>query len=87
MAEPYGNATFKQHDDGRIEVVHADRVIGITLELLAEAGENLPVDQTGCILLAGYPEHRYRPVRFAGLMPDQSGSARVLVCEKVTADG
>lgn len=83
----YGDATITRHDDGRLTVGRADPVIGISLELLAQAGERLPVDASGCILLASDPRYRYRPVRFAGLLADASGPCRVLVCEREPREG
>lgn len=88
--ETYGSAELRQHDDGRVEVVRADPVIGITVELLVQAlaGDGLPVDGQGHIWLAGDCRYRYRPVRFeasvSGLQPGQAvEGCRVLVCERV----
>jgi hypothetical protein len=81
----YGDAEIVRAEDGRIEVVRADPVIGISLELLASAGDGLAVDDSGCLLLAGDSRYRYRPVRFAGVTAEASGPCRVLVCERVTA--
>lgn len=88
MAE-FGDATIEDLGDGRLKVVRADDVIGMSLELLATAGESLPVDEAGNILLAGDTAYRYRPVRFAAgqHMVDASGPCRILVCERVMADG
>jgi hypothetical protein len=85
----YGDATFVQHDDGRIEVTHADEVIGISIELLYQAvGFGLWVGGDGLLWLAGNPEYRYRPTRFVakvhGLSRDEAvEGSRVLVCERV----
>jgi hypothetical protein len=80
----YGDATFTRHDDGRVTVDHADDVVGISLDLLAMAeAAHLPVDDAGCILLAGDPRYRYRPVRFATDPGDPTEMVRVLVCERV----
>lgn len=84
----YGDATITTAygADGKIEryvVERADPVIGMSLELLAQAGWTLPVDESGCILLAGDPRYRYRPVRFAGTTIDSQGPVAVLVCERV----
>jgi hypothetical protein len=81
--DDYGDAVVTRHDDGRLTVDRADPVIGVSLELLATAGNLLLVDDDGCILLAGDSQYRYRPVRFAGLTVDSSGPCRVLVCERV----
>lgn len=87
----YGSAAIKRHADGRVTVESADDVIGISVELLAEAvGWGLHVDGEGLLLLAGDPSYRYRPVRFearvAGLEPGQAAEgARMLICERVTS--
>lgn len=88
--ETYGTAEIRRHDDGRLEVTHADPVIGISVELLAEAvgGMGLWVDGAGLLWLAGDPRYKYRPVRFEcavrGLPADQAvEGTRVLVCERV----
>lgn len=90
----YGSAEIREvpNDDGtrRLEVVAADDVIGISIELLAEAlGWGLWVGGDGLLWLAGDPRYRYRPVRFeanvAGLSRDQAAEgARVLICERMT---
>lgn len=85
----YGGAVVRKRDDGRLEVVEADDVIGISVELLNEdLGFGLWVDGEGLLWLAGDPEYRYRPVRFIakieGLQPgDAIEGARMLVCERV----
>lgn len=79
----YGDAVITRQEDGCLVVERADPVIGVSLQLLAEAGESLPVDESGCILLAGDPRYRYRPLRFAGTAIDHSGPVGVLVCERV----
>ncbi len=85
----YGDAELRRLDDGRTEVVRADDVIGISVELLAEAaGWGLWIGGDGLLWLAGNPEYRYRPVRFVsnlnGLGPDEAVEGmRVLVCERV----
>lgn len=91
----YGSAELREvpNDDGtkRIEVVSADPVIGISVELLADAlGWGLWVGGDGLLWLAGDPRYRYRPVRFEahveGLTPDQAvEGARVLICERVSS--
>lgn len=77
----FGTAVIRRHDDGRLAVVEADDLIGVALDLFVEAPAHLPVDADGCILLAGDPEYRYRPVRFASAW--SGGPATVLVCERV----
>jgi hypothetical protein len=80
----YGDATITQMTGGRLIVERADRVIGISLELLAQADPvRLPIDESGCIMLAGDPGYRYRPVRFASHPTAVGEGARVLVCERV----
>lgn len=85
----YGDAELRKHDDGRIEVVRADDVIGISVELLAQSlGAGLWVGGDGLLWLAGDPRYRYRPTRFVcnlhGLSVDEAvEGARVLVCERV----
>lgn len=81
----YGDATITRCDDGRLVVERADPVIGIAVELLARADFNLPVDDDGCIWLAGDPRYRYRPVRFAPATPFKHGPLGVVVCERVEA--
>lgn len=89
MAGDYGTAELVRHDDGRVEAVRADRVIGITFELFVGADpEQLPVDADGNIWLAGDPRHKYRPIRFDPPVRDipaglAAPGCRVLVCEKV----
>lgn len=83
-AVTYGDAEIIRNPDGSPCVVRADPVIGMSLELLATAGEHLPVDADGCLLLGGDPDYRYRPVRFAGLTIEASGPCWMLVCERVT---
>lgn len=81
----YGTAVMRKLDDGRIEVVEADDVIGISLELLVEAvGTGLYVDVEGLLWLGGDRNYRYRPVRFVdhGVGLPVEGN-RVLVCERV----
>lgn len=81
----YGSAELRTDADGLIEVVAADEVIGISLELLVKAvGTGLYVDVDGLLLLAGDRDYRYRPVRFVdhGVGLPTEG-ARVLVCERV----
>lgn len=77
----YGTAVVRRNDDGRLSVVQADDTIGVSVGLLAEGGAGLPADADGCLLLAGDPEYRYRPVRFASVWP--GGPPSVLVCERV----
>jgi hypothetical protein len=74
-----GSAVIQKHDDGRLEVVHADDIIGIATQVLAEADTHgLRVDDEGLLWIAGDPRYRYRPVRFAsGPVP------QVLICERV----
>lgn len=85
----YGDAVFLRQDDGRVVVTQADDVIGISVELLAEAAGNaLWIGGDGLLWLAGNPDYRYRPTRFVGhrggLEPDRAvEGARVLVCERV----
>lgn len=85
----YGDAEIRQLDDGTLEIVRADDVIGISVELLAEAlGSGLWVDGDGLLWLAGDPTYKYRPVRFAtfarGLTADSAvEGTRVIVCERV----
>lgn len=91
----YGTAEIRRllNDDGteRLEVVSADDVIGISVELLAQAvGWGPWVGGDGMLWLAGDPAHRYRPVKFeanvAGLESGQAvEGARVLICERVTS--
>lgn len=87
MAE-YGSAAFKTHyKDGTVEVDHvevvsADPVIGISLELLGQ-GEFWCDDEDGAILLAGDPAYQYRPVGFAHHDGHRYGVARVLICKRV----
>jgi hypothetical protein len=81
--DAYGDATIVRLDDGTLSITRADPIIGMSLELLAQAGDNLPVDESGCILLAGDPAYQYRPIRFAGLTTDASGPCRILVCQRV----
>lgn len=84
MDDYYGCAIISRHDDGRLTVDHAGPTIAITLELLATASEQLlAIDNTGCLLLAGDPRYRYRPVRFAANPGDPTETARMLVCERV----
>lgn len=84
----HGPATIRR-DGGRLVVEHADDVIGISFELLAEqVGWGLYVDGDGLIWLAGDPDYRHRPVRFeasvGGLAPGEAvEGARVLICERV----
>lgn len=86
----YGDAEVRRLDDGNLVVARADDVIGISVELLAEAlGVGLWVDGEGLLWLAGDPKYKYRPVRFAdtfthGLTADSAvEGARVVVCERV----
>lgn len=79
----WGDAIVSRHMDGRVSVLRADPVIGISLALLAQDSVNLPVDDTGCILLAGDRRYRYRPIRLAPLPNEATGQPRVLVCERV----
>lgn len=79
----YGDAEIRRHDDGRLVVLRADDVIGVAVELLAQADDgSLPVDGDGCIWLAGDPTWRYRPVRFDA-PPGADGRPVVVVCERV----
>lgn len=85
----YGSAEIRRHDDGRLEVVRADDVIGITSELVFDVDASLWVDSDGLLLLAGDPRYRYRPVRFAnapGLTFPTRG-VQVVVCERVVSGG
>lgn len=87
----YGSAEIRRTDDGHLIVVSADEVIGISVELLAEAlgGAGLWVDDgTGLLWLAGDPNYRYRPIRFTttvhGLDPNTAmEGSRFVVCERV----
>lgn len=85
----FGDAVVRRHDDGRLEVVEADDVIGISLELLVEAvGSGIWVDGDGHLWLAGDPRYRYRPVRLwarVGNVPPGHAveGARMLICERV----
>lgn len=80
----YGDAVITSIGGGSLIVERADDVIGISTQLLADAGDNLLVDEAGCILLAGDPRYRYRPVRFASMaIVDSRGPCHVLVCERV----
>lgn len=73
--EGFGTAVISQID-GVPFVVSADETIGITPELLANVDPvHLPVGKDGTITLAGDPQYRYRPVRFAAF--------HVIVCERV----
>lgn len=88
--ETYGTAEIRRHEDGRLEVVHADPVIGISLELLAQAvaGDGLSVDGNGYLWLGGDPRYKYRPVRFEASVHGLGAElavegCRVLVCERV----
>jgi hypothetical protein len=87
--EGYGDATLRKLDDGRIEVLDADDVIGISVELLVAAlGDGLWIGGDDMIWLGGSQDYRYRPVRFvpmvAGLTADTAvEGTRVLVCERV----
>lgn len=82
----YGSAWITRDDNGRLHVQSADPIIGISLELLAQTQDPaLTIDDTGCILLAGDPRYRYRPVRFAANPGDPTETARVLVCERIEA--
>lgn len=76
----YGTAILKKHDDGRITVEHADPVIGISVELLAEAemAPGLRVTSEGYLSMGSDGLTMYRPVRF-----DPRSGTRVLVCERV----
>lgn len=78
----FGEATFRLVD-GEPHVISADERIGISVQLLADAPELLPVDDSGCLLLAGDPRYRYRPVSFAGPIRDRAGPVAVVVCERV----
>ncbi|MFG2070984.1 hypothetical protein ACGFKZ_29405 [Micromonospora tulbaghiae] len=78
----YGDATVRRNPDGTLTVTHADRVVGVSVELLAVAGDRLPVDGGGAIALAGDPEHRYLPVRFAAANGPR-GPVAVVVCQRV----
>lgn len=84
----YGSAVIRTEGD-RLVVESADDIIGISVELLAEAvGWGLYVGADGLLWLAGDPTYRYRPVRFVakveGLQPGEAiEGARMLVCERV----
>lgn len=87
--DSYGAAEVVRREDGTLKVVRADEVIGISVELLAEAlGFGLLVGDDGLLWLGGDPAYRYRPTRFVapalGLtskLPVEG--ARVVVCERV----
>ncbi|WP_320069759.1 hypothetical protein [Micromonospora sp. RTGN7] len=81
----YGDATVRRNPDGTLTVLSADRVIGVSVEVLAAAGDRLPVDPAGAIALAGDPAHRYLPVRFAAASPYGTGGRQVavIVCERL----
>lgn len=80
----YGDAEIRKHDDGTLEVVRADDVIGISVELLDEAvGHGLAVGDDGLLWLAQDPRYRYRPVRFVHHRQFGAEGARMLVCERV----
>lgn len=87
--DAYGDAEIRKHEDGHLEIVRADDVIGISLELLVEAvGQTLAVGGDGLLWLCGDPAYRYRPVRFVahigGLPPGTAvEGCRMLVCERV----
>jgi hypothetical protein len=85
----YGSATFKSHvgEDGRrwVEVVQVDEVdgtIAMSFGLLAGAGE-LVVTPEGDLLLAGDPQYRYRPLRFACLFGAVGFAPDLLILERV----
>lgn len=82
MSEDYGDAVVEQRGS-RLVVSRADDVIGFSLEFFPTAG--MTVDANGCLLLAGDPRHRYRPVRFVPSMA--GGPPTVLVCERVPGPG
>ena len=86
----YGSAEVLKHEDGTLELVHADDVIGISVELLAGAlgTDGLWVGGDGLLWLCGDPRWRYRPVRFHssahGLEAEQAvEGVRFVVCERV----
>lgn len=82
----FGDAAIIRHADGSLTVLHADDVIGFSLELLAERPDGLLVDADGCVQLAGKPGHQYRPTRFVA--SSHGGPPTILVCERVReADG
>lgn len=75
----YGDVVLKRHDDGRIEVIEAPDLVGVSVELLAQADlTGMWVASDGTLCLAG--QAWYRPVRFDGM----AGRPSVLVCERVS---
>lgn len=76
--QPYGALTVVRHDDGRVDVTDMDPVIGITVQLLAEAVVGLSVDPDGNLVIAG--QCAYRPVGFAS---SNGGRADIVVCQRV----
>lgn len=84
MTGDYGSATIRR-EGGRLVVERADDVVGFSLELLAGRPAELPVDGDGCVLLAGDPGRRYRPVRFVASF--HGGPPTVVVCERVPGPG
>lgn len=78
----YGDATITKNDDGTFTVVHADDVIGISVQLLAEADPAaLRVTSEGHLSMGSDGLTLYRPVRF-----DPASGTRVLICERVTPE-
>lgn len=79
-----GTGTVRRHDNGRVEVVDVDPVVGISLELLAQAGPpGFPVDRAGRIRIAGDPRYLYRAVRFAAARDVDGLPAAMIVCKRV----
>lgn len=79
----YGDAILKRHDDGRITIERADPVIGITIELLADADPALlRVTSEGHLSMGSDGLTLYRPVRF-----DPAHGTHVVICERVSTDG
>lgn len=77
----YGSATITRKDDGSYTVERADDVIGIAVEVLADADPAaLRVTSEGHLSMGSDGLTLYRPVRF-----DPASGTRVLVCEQVSA--
>ncbi len=80
---PYGDMVLQSNDDGSVTVLRADPVIGVSVQLLAQADPlQVAVDPAGNLVFAR--QTAYRPVGFAtGRIVDAGGPMLVLVCEKV----
>lgn len=75
----YGDADIARLPDGRVKVTRADEVIGIAVEVLADADPSvLYVDPDGNLVMAG--QIAYAPIGFA---PDTTGAARIIICRRV----